>query len=1701
MYNPSIPALSYVDIPNYKTLKSNAQLIPKASDRLNVPQYEAQIGQEGLQYDQTIGRANLVKEREAAMTVADYSNRNFISNDPHQKELYVRLIKNLNFSYPNIIYEAVIADARTLPKILFLEQRVSFYYSRIVMNNIMNIYTYSPAFYSKTLTKNDINFKLYERFIYLLTLIQIVLDNKDQSDFMEKDDRMRDVVEWCLTRKIQDINYLLQGPTSNQEYSIDYQTMYYSLISPSSSKASVADYLTLATLQEVNANLLKYREEFIKNPNVYDKNPNYAQSYTISIDTRQNAHFKYDNIGNLVVDCNDIDLGSSTNDNIDLDINNTIVNTETLKYEPKSQPTKFANLLHQFSIFRIKSLLILKTTYQTVLRNYDTCYITFPSITLDGRFNQVYKNGALQVAGKFKENNNNKYWEFEPFNDVVYIPKTANVKKFEFYVSPKPGTSNKPYPNNFKIASEINKYFNIPIRVHSIEELNNTPLAPSEELLPDTYIIHSYKINNKGNPAPLKYTFLYNRTRKTIQVLPGQMDISTVPKFGVKRKMKSIQIHTGMMKPQYPATRVMIYESIVDAAYFNRTTFRLPRIIPLADLNAVEYLLGQALIKGEPSIKFKTDIRSYRFQIPEAIVNNSFININSNSTVLTEWIRMIIRNVGYDIIETDDPSDPNYEKYIQFKNEIINKINDALVNKRKEIYIVDDRAFEEFNINDLRNKFGMNTYKILEYINSKEYDYSSALQIKIFAVDKIYTTEYINNKINEAIQNEYDKIYVSTLNSNSHFEYFTLYLENGEGIDIDSLPLTDIKTVYKTMKNKRTSFDSSLGITIYINYIPTSKIKSQITSVGSNYIMDEILKNVDTNGNISKTIKFEGFNEEYKTYDLYTKEYLSDNEIEQYKNRIERLEKQFEIILSTNPKVVQKYYIEYYSDDIKNRIYHDIYNEQYGIININGINYRYVYFDDSNRNLIFDALKNGNNYYYTTDSNGIQHKTTITLYSKDILIKSARIYYYKLVNDNTILIPKDEYDKGLGYIEINDNKYYYVFYDEKIAIELNRVESTEYSDNNIKEDCMTAAKNQSNKLPNTDVQWIKLPLSEDVHITTDEGDQLSGLEAVLYCMSKDDTLDYDTLYENQTYTNPRIDHEVKIIVVGVNKMKYELSKDTNDLLNYAISLEAQLSDEYQQALRNYEVYISSDKTNIIDTTIPLPHIEETDTKDEIYRKWSNYYGFYGLFIPDFNYILDYEPITTGPAQIYEGKDVVDVEDGYSLYDWMVPQYNVTNDGIITRTTKRVDAVLIENINEDGEHLPLPIIVENGNNDFTSLLIENIKFKDNYELKNYIIEFNDVEGEYKIKIAPSMPITGAEPLPLTITQKTKISDNVQQIYYEFILTQGNVEYTRCATNILLPDNTPFNYSTYEDSGHQHLTIGVDSSIQYPTIKINNQLLSDIEGTGSEESKIENIKNYIDSLYILKVNGEYTGEPLKSTENPNGIDINDVNFRLSNENFQEYDNHSFDSRDDIITIDYDIETVEQNVDNTTTTYNTSITIEYPNNLVSINEMNGLFSNYICNRNFDISKNIYKTFIIEDNILEKDDEHKKYSFSSDNWLYSVKKLMYATSKTSPYVDTHDLKLKMLTNSTKEFDYSQYLQPVLIKYYIQWINNYDIHLIIHEHDYGFSDVSAFINNNEYKLQVITDNLFSLDYKDIINDTLEIYSSGSRFKMIIQLL
>ena len=986
--------------------------------------------------------------------------------------------------------------------------------------------------------------------------------------------------------------------------------------------------------------------------------------------------------------------------------------------------------------------------------------------------------------------------------------------------------------------------------------------------------------------------------------------------------------------------------------------------------------------------------------------------------------------------------------------------------------------FEEYNIADLFMKH-QNVYNILEYINTKEYDFSDALNVTISLTDQIFTIDYVKNKINDAITNHHSSVRINGEN----YDYFKLYLNDGSTFDYEELPAIDYNTLYSALALRRTYFTSSLNdLKINIYYVSINSIRQQISKskLSEEYVEELILNNVNSS-KIKNEISILG--NTYTTYNLSIKKYFDKN-TEKYiydknKERIAQMETHFDEILSVNPKIVQRYYIEYYSDEIKQKIIADINTTRTGKIKINEKEYQYVYFNDESKDLIFDALCSNRMYYINSEN----QKVSFNIYSKDILLDSARIYAFVPV-DSDLLIPKDDVYKGS--FDGNGQTYYFTFNTSRITDDLNNIKSSKYTNEDIEQDCISSIKHYVATV--NGVEWIKLALIELENIETIEYNDGSvtykGMPAILHDMANelngngDHSNFYNDLFTNQSYTMSS-GRNVQLSIMGLDRIRYEMTKDSDTLWNFAGTIEGELSDEYERAKQSWNIYNQSDKANLIDTSIPLPDILPTDSNDEIYRKWSNYYSNYGLFIPDFNYILDYEPIKPSNTQIYNGKDIVNAE--YTLYDWLIPLYNVSADGTMSRVSKRINAVIIEN--DEG----IPII----GGAINKLVVEDHEFRDGLFLHNYKINGSEIV----------IYSTSGTTYPLTITQK--LNENNEQ-YYEFVLEyETNNNYTFTTHNILLPNNTSFDYTTITTPGNntvKMINIGLDPSIQYNTIKINDKTLEQIENPNgsniSKQERMQNIQRFINNLYIYTVNGVYTG--------PEDVE----ELKLSSENFQEYDIVTNSGISDIITITYDIETVYRNVDNTSVTYHTNIELEYPNDLTSLNDMNSTpaFTNYICHRNFDLSKNIYKTFIIDDdlmkvNIDKSTGKPKKYSFSTDNWLYSVKKLMHSTSKTSPYIDVHDLHLQMLTNSVRRTNYEQYMQPVLIKYFIQWINNYDIHLIVNESDYGFSDVSAFIDNNEYKLQVITDNLFSLDYKEVVDNTLEIYSSGSRFKMLIQLL
>ena len=844
-----------------------------------------------------------------------------------------------------------------------------------------------------------------------------------------------------------------------------------------------------------------------------------------------------------------------------------------------------------------------------------------------------------------------------------------------------------------------------------------------------------------------------------------------------------------------------------------------------------------------------------------------------------------------------------------------------------------------------------NPYDLAQQINTTMYDYSSALCIKLSAIERLFSASFIKSLIQQSIEQHQSIINLN----NTAYPYFELYLEDGGKCnDID------VPELYEALESGQPTFHSDIFGTIYIKLISPLTIQQSIKQIDATYVRSMIRANVDEDS-VKPAIDILG-----TTYQAY------------YLKQRETVDIPMPDTLPTSfTHRGTTCYVDYYVQKVKSRIVDDIAHTQSAYVVVNGVKYRYVECHESDKQLVYDALGQGKNEYIKDG----QH-IPIQLLTRDIVKASAHVWKY---SDANVVRSVSIQDFNNGYVMIDDSRYDVFTNEVKIATQLNMISLVEYTDDNLRHDVATAVQSMSDTV--LGVRFV------------------SGQDIIKTFASINSRLSTGELSEDDVYDE--LCHISSISVLTLSELRYQIACETGGLDTYITELEGKLSDEYELARQSWDVYQQSDQANVIQTTTDLPNILPTDSVDDIYQKWSNYYAYYNLFISDFNYDISYEPLQTCDMNIYDASANI-IQQSYTLLDWMVPLYDMYG----KRVAKRVDGVKIKIGNE-------------------VMYVENIIYDTDTELKNitesedgYVLVWNDVMYDVVIDVKDEK------------TCDVKLCQN------------GNTLNSITTSIIHFPDNIPI-------SDDDIITIGVSDSVVLESVMIDGKPLS--------EMTVNDLFEYA----CIVVNGVYSD---RFTEN-----------------------EVISSPIKSITITYNIQRNYTDADGNATLFTTSLSTTYDRPLTLLHDLNGIVPDKLCYRNFDIAKNKYKTFIVSEDIFER--------FSVDDWLYSLNKLNGEAVNISPYIDVKDLGLSTLTNMNKSADFKQYMQPVIIKYFIQWINNYSKNLIVYSADYGFSDVSAFVDGTEYKLQVITDNLFSLDYNKVVDDVLEIYSSGSRFKMIIKLL
>jgi hypothetical protein len=143
---------------------------------------------------------------------------------------------------------------------------------------------------------------------------------------------------------------------------------------------------------------------------------------------------------------------------------------------------------------------------------------------------------------------------------------------------------------------------------------------------------------------------------------------------------------------------------------------------------------------------------------------------------------------------------------------------------------------------------------------------------------------------------------------------------------------------------------------------------------------------------------------------------------------------------------------------------------------------------------------------------------------------------------------------------------------------------------------------------------------------------------------------------------------------------------------------------------------------------------------------------------------------------------------------------------------------------------------------------------------------------------------------------------------------------------------------------------------------------------------------------------------------------------------------------------------------------------------------------------TNNVYKTFKIEQDLFE-------ISMTIDDYIFSYLKMLKPTEvygKT--YANINELGLSLVTDDTRNTRPGLFDKKVRIKYFINFIEQNKMGLLIHQPNFDFNTLDVVFKNESYILETINNNLFMINYRQPLNGPEVITSKGSRMKIIIEM-
>lgn len=442
------------------------------------------------------------ENRVAIETAEKLSKRNQFFKSGYNGTPVVEVMYDFEKKFPQLkfedtanLYDQLITDARTLPIVTQIGDKVGDDYHTRFMVNLNNIYQNAPRFFSDNFIKSPIGFAKYQQYYYLLCFINYIEEHKHEEELYRMNNFDK-VLDWISTRRDPNIAYILKGPEDNTPFNINYEEHYNTLISSSSSMDKISQYQQLTTSQTMSSDIMRILNFMMTNPNVFYKTPDEAKKYTITIDSSKGVLVEVDNNNNLIFDCGYVNLGDTTEQNMTAKYDN-LDNVQTSEeVDSKLATKKLERIFNMYSRVKILDFVIAPDTFITSLDAFPKVFLVFQGVTCSERniYNTV-ENNDFKIGGSFIRTS--RGYEFkQDVNAITYKNTRTKVTAFRLFLSLNPGEQNVIIPNEYALQFTKDKLYQHPVLTGQpySEDIKNVRI-------PETYTETSHTIEHASvNP-------------------------------------------------------------------------------------------------------------------------------------------------------------------------------------------------------------------------------------------------------------------------------------------------------------------------------------------------------------------------------------------------------------------------------------------------------------------------------------------------------------------------------------------------------------------------------------------------------------------------------------------------------------------------------------------------------------------------------------------------------------------------------------------------------------------------------------------------------------------------------------------------------------------------------------------------------------------------------------------------------------------------------------------------------------------------------------------------------------------------------------------------------------------------------------------------------------------------------------------------